>query len=65
MKPLLYFLTLLVAAACFVAGCSGATRHSDSIGRGELPPAQREPLVPVVFGPTANRQTDPFALNSA
>ena len=70
MKPLLCFLTLLVAAACIAAGCRGASGHPDrrapdSVGRGEVPPAQPEPPVPVVFGPTADRQSDPFDLNSA
>ncbi len=73
MKPLVYFLTLLVAAACLAAGCRGATGHPEPtpeptpepIDRDELPPAQPESPVPVVFGPTADLQTDPFALNSA
>ena len=65
MKPLLYFLTLLVAAACLAAGCRAAADAPVSIGRDEVPPARPEPLVPVLFGPTADRQTDPFTLNAA
>ena len=70
MKPLLYFLPLLVvAAAGIAAGCRGASGHPqpipEPIDRGAVPPAQPQPPIPVVFGPTADRQTDPFSLNSA
>ena len=65
MKPLFYYLMLLVVAACFAAGCRAAADAPVSIGRDELPPARPEPLVPVLFGPTADQETDPFTLNAA
>ena len=65
MEPLLHCLTLLVAAAFLAAGCRGPADAPVSIGRDDLPPAQPAPLVPVVFGSTADRQTDQFTLNAA
>ncbi len=64
MKRLLSYLALLVAAACLAAGCRAAAAPV-SIGRDEVPPTRPEPLVPVLFGPTADRHTDPFTLNGA
>ena len=61
----LYRLALLVAAACLVAGCRGGADTAVSIARDDLPPDQPPPPVPVVFGATADRRTDPFALNAA
>lgn len=51
-KPLLYCLIILVAAAFPVTGCRGTAAAPASPGS-------------VVFGSTADRQSDPFALNSA
>ena len=52
MKPLLCCLVLLVAAFFLVAGCRGTASSPASPGS-------------VGFGSTADRQSDPFALNSA
>ena len=52
MKPLLYCLTLFVAGAFLVAGCRSTATAPASPGS-------------VVFGSIADRQSDPFDLNSA
>ena len=65
MKPLLCCLALLVVAAFLATGCRGPVRISVSIARDDRPPDQPPPAVPVVFGATADRHTDPFALNAA
>ena len=66
LKPLLHFLTLVMAAAFLTAGCRGGGADGlTTIARDEVPPEQPSPLVPVVFGPTADRQSDPFALDAA
>ena len=65
MKRLFYRLPLLAAAACLAAGCRGATDAPAAVDRDQLPPAQPEPPVAVLFGPTADPQTDPFDLNAA
>ena len=64
-KPFLYCLALLVAAAFLVVGCRVTADAPASIAGGDLPSDQRPHPVPVVFGATADRQTDPFDLDAA
>ena len=63
-KPLLHCLSLLVAAALLAAGCHGGGATPTSMSP-TAPPDQPEPLAPVIFGSTADLQSDPFALNTA